>query len=715
MKEKPFVQRCQCTSLFELSNALRYREWTMADIEIENNPLVAQIKETATAPILELKPENKAGVASMDTTAKEEVTASTETKAEVAAMDTTAKEEVPASTAAKAEGASMDTTAKEEEETAPTDAKTEVAAMDTTAQEVVPTPADAKSEEVASMDTAAKEVVPAPAEATETNDSIQETKTKLAERTHFNSDHHKIRLANLPYNVNIVKIKKFLTNLGLEYHKVKPTGRKNNFLFVNFINDEHRDKATDKLNGAQFSGRKLEATVAAPPKDPFLKRQELDQKEDTRTIQEQLMDAVCPLFKHPYEEQLEIKLTKTKELMSKLSREVLRGLRSYKIPNFAMEESNVAVVEPVLRSPIMEGYRNKCEFSVGYHPETEEITVGFRLGSYRRGTVAIAGVQDVPIVSDEMKKVAKRFEEFVKQSGLKPYDIRSQSGHWRHITVRSNRKKEIMLTGVLDVHSMSTEEMNKLDADFGKFMSAKPEEINVVSVYMQHTRPLKKGQAGSPYTFVQGLERIEEEVLGAKFSISPGAFFQVNVPAAELLFKTIGDLVQLNPETSTVLDVCCGTGTIGISLAKLCKKVIGVELVESAVQDAKKNVIANGLTNVDFRAGRAEYLLEGIFKQDADPENTVAIVDPPRAGLHPKAIHALRASQVQKLVYISCDANAAMNNFTTLARPPSKTVSGDPFVPIKVIPVDLFPHTKHVETIVIFERFPMTKLILEEL
>lgn len=99
-----------------------------------------------------------------------------------------------------------------------------------------------------------------------------------------------------------------------------------------------------------------------------------------------------------------------------------------------------------------------------------------------------------------------------------------------------------------------------------------------------------------------------------------------------------------------------------------------------------------------------------MFK-DCGDSHTVAIVDPPRAGLHPKAITALRASKIKNLVFISCDAKAAMPNFVSLARPTSNAFPGDPFVPRRVIPVDLFPHTKHFELVLLFERFPMSELI----
>ncbi|TRY68241.1 hypothetical protein TCAL_07467 [Tigriopus californicus] len=544
-----------------------------------------------------------------------------------------------------------------------------------------------------------------------------EAKTELSKRSEFSSEMFKIHLSNIPAGMHIGQIKKMLKKWDIDYHKLKPTGAKNKYMYINFANDEDRNKAIDKLDGLEYRGRVLKAQIAQAAKDPFLKKKEDDEPEDTRPTLVRLMEAVCPLSGLPYEEQVQKKFEKCAELMKGLSQEVMKGLSAYKIPNFNLTEDNIAVVEPVLRSPVTAGYRNKCEFTVGSNPETKEILVGFRLGKYKAGIINVATVDDIPIVSDEMKQVARMFQDFVTKTGLPPYNICSQEGYWKHITVRSNRKNEVMVIGVIRGDDLTDARKISLGQEFSEAMTAAPDKANIVSVYLQFTQQMKKGNKrdGPLYTHISGQERLQEDVLGAKFSISPGAFFQVNVQGAELLFKTIGDLVNLDPESSTVLDVCCGTGTIGICLATRCKKVIGVDIIESAVDDANQNVKENGLTNAKFMAGRAEHLLDRICREHASPENTVAIVDPPRAGLHPKAVHAIRSSKIQKLVYISCDANAAMGNFNMLTRPPSKTLSGDPFIPTKVIPVDLFPQTNHFETILIFERFPMTKLILEEL
>jgi len=245
-------------------------------------------------------------------------------------------------------------------------------------------------------------------------------------------------------------------------------------------------------------------------------------------------------------------------------------------------------------------------------------------------------------------------------------------------------------------------------------------EPKVTSLNIQFFGQRQKGQPEPPVDCLAGEESIKEKLINLNFKVSPQAFFQINTLAAEKLYETCSQVADLDQQNSVLFDVCCGTGTIGLCLASKVKEVHGVDVVEEAVKDANINAEANGITNAKFHAGKAEYILPELLKkyggkdEDTNEKKTVAIVDPPRAGLHPKAVFALRASSVNSLVYVSCDARAAMNNFVDLGRMTSKAYKGDPFIPKRVIPVDLFPHTNHFELIIYFERFPLPKKPKEE-
>ncbi|XP_063047890.1 tRNA (uracil-5-)-methyltransferase homolog B [Engraulis encrasicolus] len=215
----------------------------------------------------------------------------------------------------------------------------------------------------------------------------------------------------------------------------------------------------------------------------------------------------------------------------------------------------------------------------------------------------------------------------------------------------------------------------------------------------------------SPYQLLWGQPYIHEEVLGYKFRISADAFFQVNTAAAESLYQTVMDLSRATA-SDTLLDVCCGTGAIGITMSSRVKEVIGVEIIEQAVEDAKHNASLNGVTNCTFIAGKAEVVLpELITGFGADRGGGItAVVNPSRAGLHRRVIRALRNHpSIRRLVYISCKPDGeAMRNFKDLccnsSEQPRRKLTGEPFVPTAAVPVDMFPHTPHCELVVVFDR-----------
>lgn len=214
-------------------------------------------------------------------------------------------------------------------------------------------------------------------------------------------------------------------------------------------------------------------------------------------------------------------------------------------------------------------------------------------------------------------------------------------------------------------------------------------------------------------------------MLGTKFRISPTSFFQVNTPAASLLYDLVRQWCGDLDENTTLFDVCCGTGTIGLSIAKnsnALKEIVGLEIVEDAVMDAKANAELNGITNARFLVGRAEDTITKVVSEYPDIRRKrtgtedasssaaplhkfVAVLDPPRGGVHPKVLRALRECEaITRIVYVSCNPNSLINDASVLSRAASKSTPGTPFVPIKAQPVDLFPHTPHTELVTMFQR-----------
>jgi len=541
-------------------------------------------------------------------------------------------------------------------------------------------------------------------------------------REGFTSENFKIELNNLPKFFSVGQAKKLFKNLGLQAHKFKPVGHNARYMFVNFSNEDDRRKAVDKLNGFKVKGNKLRAFDTNAAKDPMVKLKESSEQEveDTRPARERIASAVCALGSLPYEKQLEQKMEEVTGLVNKIRREYLKQLP-------VLKKEEVAVVEPFIPSPVVNGYRNKCEFTVGHHPETKEVTIGFRLASYKKGSVAVVEPDDLPIVSDLMKKTVKYFQDFVRASGYAPFTHLDNKGHWRQLTLRTNRVGDVMAWIILHPQDMTPEERldlsNKVKEHFSPEKSADSLDKPLASLYIQFMGQKQKGEDDPPIELLSGSPAIVETLMDGKlkFEISPQSFFQVNVEGAEKLYAMCSDMAtreQDGPgkevDTSPLLfDVCCGTGTIGLCLADKCRKVVGVDIVPEAVDNAKKNALANNVTNAEYHAGRAEHVLPELLKkslssEDADKAAAVAVVDPPRAGLHHKAVQALRASpDIRRLVYVSCDAKAAFNSLVALGKPPSNAFPGNPFVPRRVVPVDLFPHTRHFELVLLFERLEL--------
>ncbi|KAK3263439.1 hypothetical protein CYMTET_27754, partial [Cymbomonas tetramitiformis] len=188
----------------------------------------------------------------------------------------------------------------------------------------------------------------------------------------------------------------------------------------------------------------------------------------------------------------------------------------------------------------------------------------------------------------------------------------------------------------------------------------------------------------------------------------------VNTAAAEVLYHLVGDWAQCDAKT-LLFDVCCGTGTIGLTLARRVARVVGIDIVEEAITDAKANAHMNGIENAEFVAGKAEETLPGLLEDfckklpssaedagAAEYNNVVAIVDPPRAGLHKKVLNALRRNEhLNRLVYVSCNPATLVENALKLCTPIDKIPA---FRPVKAVAVDLFPHTAHCEAVMLFER-----------
>ncbi|CAH0751597.1 unnamed protein product [Diatraea saccharalis] len=505
--------------------------------------------------------------------------------------------------------------------------------------------------------------------------------------------------------------------LGLNTSKIKRPKNGSHWLYACFQNNEDRSKAIDALNGFSWKGKTLIAEIAKPAPDPLVRKRKHEdgnvehdkkKKDNGKSQEERLKDSTTPYWNMPYEEQLQVKEKEIRNILMKFDNEVWKISKErrndietkrklYKGLSFELLS--------IMKSPVTEGYRNKCEFTVGIDDETKLPTVGFRLGSYVTGTVGVAPIQSLNHISEAMKKAVLIFEQFVRKSELAPFSPADYSGYWRYLTVRhSSFTGDVMLIVAMHPQNLTEEELQKIkDGLIEHFSSANSEACGIKSVYFELITKKRVGEDGSKPIHLMGSTHLIDTILGHQFRISPEAFFQVNTAGANILYQSAIDMSRVSQE-STVVDICCGTGTIGLCFAKHCSKVLGLELIPEAVKDAKANAELNGIENCEFFTGKAEDILPSVLAR-ATGEDLIAIVDPPRAGLHMRAVTQLRnTKKVKRLVYISCSPASAVKNFVDLSRASSKTLRGAPFMPVRAVPVDMFPHTKHVELAILFER-----------
>lgn len=394
---------------------------------------------------------------------------------------------------------------------------------------------------------------------------------------------------------------------------------------------------------------------------------------------EKEIPSVCPHFGQcggctyqnlPYEEQLAMKESQIKKMMD----EAVNG--KY-------------VWEGVKPSPVKQAYRNKMEFSFGDEYKDGPIA----LGMHKRGSFHdIVNVTDCQIVDEDYRKILDCTLEAARESGLLYYHRMRHTGYFRHLLVRKAVKTEEILVDL--VTTTETDAQAFLDTWVKKLLEL---ELDGKMAGILHTKNDSVADVvkDEGTEVLYGQDYFYEELLGLKFKITPFSFFQTNSLGAEVLYETareyIGDINE-----KVIFDLYSGTGTIAQILAPVAKKVVGVEIVEEAVEAAKENAALNDLDNCTFWAGD---VLKVIDELGEVPD--LIMLDPPRDGVNPKALMKILNFGVDRLVYIACKP-------TSLARD-LEMIQGRGYKVEKISCVDLFPNTYHVETVAVLSRKSASK------
>lgn len=397
----------------------------------------------------------------------------------------------------------------------------------------------------------------------------------------------------------------------------------------------------------------------------------------------------CTYQTLPYEEQLAMKASQVKKL----------------IDDVIVPENTDYEFLGIKASPRQQEYRNKMEFSFGDAYKGGPLA----LGMHKRGSFYdIVDVPECRIVDDDFHTVLTVTLDYFKERNLPYYHKLRHTGYLRHLLVRKAVKTGEILVDLVTTTQIAEGGEEALLAGWKDVLCAAAYQGTLTGVLHTRNDSVADTVTNEGTDVLFGQDHFYEELLGLRFQITPFSFFQTNSLGAEVLYETarefIGDALPSGTDADVaehgkvVFDLYSGTGTIAQMLAPVAKKVIGVEIIPEAVEAAKENARLNSLTNCEFIAGD---VLKVIDEIEEKPDYIV--LDPPRDGIHPKALEKIIRYGVPQMVYISCKP-------TSLARD-LEVLQARGYEVKKVCCVDMFPATVHVETVILLSRKTLDAVI----
>lgn len=378
----------------------------------------------------------------------------------------------------------------------------------------------------------------------------------------------------------------------------------------------------------------------------------------------------------PYKMQLEAKRTQVEDQLVRIG------------------HLEVPAIRPTLPSQRTQFYRNKLEFSASARrwvlqgenpeqiPQCDRMGLGFHVGKFFDKVLDIKECHLQPEPSNAIRLFIK---QFCVENGYEFYNIRDNHGFFRNIFVRTTEKGEVML-----IVCFAKEDRERREALLDAVSARFPQ---ITSLWYVINEKLNDSIADLSPVLYKGEEAIYEEMEGLRFKIGPKSFYQTNSLQAERLYGVARDFAALTGN-EVVYDLYTGTGTIAQFVSRQASRVIGIEYVPEAIEDAKCNAKANGITNCEFFSGDMKDVLnEAFIAQHGRPD--VIILDPPRAGIHPDVARVILEAAPKRMVYVSCNPASQARDLAILCRDYEITA---------VQPVDMFPHTIHVENVVALQR-----------
>lgn len=405
-------------------------------------------------------------------------------------------------------------------------------------------------------------------------------------------------------------------------------------------------------------------------------------------IREFSKDRIEPFCKHfgtcggckwqmlPYEKQLEYKEKQVYDQLTRLGK---------------LENLNL---KPIIPAKNDKYYRNKLEYTFAQRrwidsnePFVENTGRNLEgLGFHVRGMFdRIVDIDECFLQVEPSNEIRNKLREFTKRDGYDYYNSRTHEGMMRNLMIRTSSLGEIMVVVIFnrDEKQLIEAVMKFLDEEFPNLTSLQ---------YVVNTK-FNDSIYDQDLICYKGRSYILEDLDGLKFRIGPKSFFQTNTEQALVLYRKTVEFADIKAD-ELIYDLYTGTGTIANFIAKKCKKVVGIDSVPEAIDDAKKNSELNNIDNAVFYAGDMKDLLNSEFIEKNGKPDTI-ILDPPRAGVHENVINIMREISAKKIVYVSCNPASQARDISMLS---------DMYNVVEVQALDMFPHTHHVENIVLMEK-----------
>lgn len=484
--------------------------------------------------------------------------------------------------------------------------------------------------------------------------------------------------------------KSCLRKAGLNsYFCFMPRKKKRNTILEKILIE---DFAAEGKSLARWEGKVVfvERTVPGDVVDVFLYKNKKDWAEGYPLTFHQLSpDRITPFCEHfgdcggcqwqmvPYEKQLQFKQQQVKDALQRIGK--------IPLPEFL----------PIIGAKENKYYRNKIEYTFGsmkYIPEVEYNKAPLNPTSEDRETGAagfhakglfdkVVDIHRCHLQAEPSNEIRETIREYAIANHLSFYDVRKHTGYLRNVQLRICSTGEVMANVI--VAEDDPEKTKKLL----EYLVEKVPAITTL-VYTVNTKWNDSLHDQQPITFF-GKGFVIEKLEDFQFKIGPKSFFQTNTSQGERLYKVARDFAELSGK-EIVYDLYCGTGSIGIFVSKLAKKIIGVEMIGAAIADAKENAAMNNLSSAEFFTGDViDICNDEFFETHGRPD--VIITDPPRMGMHPKLVNKLLEIAAPVIVYVSCNPATQGRDLNLL---------GEKYDVTKVQPVDMFPHTHHMENVV---------------